>query len=286
MERIFRPCVGGKPARGARQVLTEKASTVQLCGKGISKVNSMMGVALQTCVAIAYALLLSGAAGAQSMKEMRAAYAEGRFVEAAELGAALKTSESYALAAQSLAMQGYFFAGQEEKKVLFQRGIELAEEAVRLDAANPEAHIQLAHTRGRYGQAIGFLQAVAGGYATKVRDSVEEALRLDPDMPGAHLSMATWHAEIVNDAGGMAGFLYGATAEKARRHYDRTIELMPDAKVACVEYAFGLLLMDGERNREEARRLLERAIEKSANDAVDRLYHELAVARLAALGDG
>ena len=201
---------------------------------------------------------------------MRAAYAEGRFVEAAELGAALKTSESYALAAQSLAMQGYFFAGQEEKKVLFQRGIELAEEAVRLNAANPEAHIQLAHTRGRYGQAIGFLQAVAGGYATRVRDSVEEALRLDPDMPGAHLSMATWHAEIVNAAGGMAGFLYGATAEKARGHYDRTIELMPDAKVACVEYAFGLLLMDGERNREEARRLLQLAIGKSANDAVDR----------------
>lgn len=237
--------------------------------------------------AVAYALLLSGAAGAQTMEGARAAYADGRFVEAAELGAALKTSESSALAAQSLAMQGHFFVtGQEEKKALFQRAVELAEEAVRLDPANPEAHIQLAHATGRYAQVIGFLQAVAGGYATRVRESVEEALRLDPDKAAAHLSMATWHSEIVNAAGGMAGFLYGATKKKARRHYGRTIELKPDAKVALVEYAFGLLLMDEERNREEARGLLERAVKKPSRDAVDRLYHEQAAARLAALEGG
>lgn len=238
------------------------------------------------CATIACVLLLSGAAGAQSMKEMRAVYAEGRFVEAAELGAGLKTSESHALAAQSLAMQGHFFAKGDEKKALFQRAVELAEEAVRLDPANPEAHIQLAHTTGRYGQALGFLQAVTGGYATKVRESIEEALRLDPDKPGAHLSLATWHAEIVNAAGPMARFLYGASASKARRHYARTLELMPNAKVVCVEYAFGLLLLDEEGNREEARGFLERALEKPSKDAVDRLYHEQAVARLAALKDG
>ena len=244
----------------------------------------MIKTAFLTCVALVCVFLLSAAAGAQSMAQMRAVYAEGRFVEAAELGVALKTSESYALAAQSLGMQGHFFAEGEEKKALFQRAVKLAEEAVRLDAANPEAHIQLAHTTGRYGQALGFLQAVAGGYATKVRESIEETLRLDPDKPGAHLSMATWHAEIVNAAGAMAGFLYGASEKKARGHYDRTLELMPDAKVVCVEYAFGLLLMDEDRNRKEARRLLERAVQKPSRDAVDRLYHEQAVARLAALG--
>ena len=245
--------------------------------------RSMINAAFLTCVTLVCVALLSAAAGAQSMEQVRAVYAEGRFVEAAELGAAIKTSESYALAAQSLAMQGHFFAKGEEKKALFQRAVELAEQAVRLDAANPDAHIQLAHTTGRYGQAIGFLQAVAGGYATRVRESVEEALRLDPDKPSAHLSMATWHAEIVNAAGAMAGFLYGASARKARGHYDRTLELMPEAKVVCAEYAFGLLLMDEDRNREEARRLLKRAIKKPAKDAVDRLYHEQAVARLAAL---
>ena len=246
----------------------------------------MIKAAFLTGVALVCMFLLAGAAGAQSMEEMRAVYSEGRFVEAAELGEALKTPASYGLAAQALAMQGHFFAKGEEKKALFRRAVELAEEAVRLDSANPEAHIQLAHTTGRYGQSLGFLQAVTGGYATKVRESIEEALRLDPDKPAAHLSMATWHAEIVNAAGGMAGFLYGATAKKARRHYERTLELMPDAKVVCVEYAFGLLLLDEERNREEARGLLERALKKPAKDAVDRLYDEQAAARLAALGGG
>ena len=217
------------------------------------------------------------------MEQARAAHAAGRFVEAAELGGALGTSAGYALAAQALAMQGHFFAGDGDKQGLFQRAVELAEEAVRLDPANPEAHIQLAHARGRYAQTIGFLQAVTGGYATKVRESVEEALRLDPDKAAGHLSLATWHAEIVHAAGGMAGFLYGATEKKARGHYARALELMPDAKVVCVEYAYGLLLMDEEGNREEARRLLERAVEKPSKDAVDRFYHERAVERLAAL---
>lgn len=231
-------------------------------------------------------LLLASAAGAQTLEQARAAYAEGRFVEAAELGAALKTTEGHALAAQALAMQGHFVAKDEDKQGLFQRAVEMAEEAVRLDPTNPEAHIQLAHTRGRYAQTIGFLQAMTGGYATKVRESVEEALRLAPDKAAGHLSLGTWHAEIVHAAGGMAGLLYGATEKKARRHYARTLELMPDAKVVCVEYAYGLLLLDEKGNREEARRLLERAVETPAKDAVDRLYHKIAVARLAALKGG
>lgn len=247
--------------------------------------SAMIKAALPTCVALVCAFLLAGIAGAQTMEHMRAVYAEGRFVEAAELGVALKTSDSYALAAQSSAMQGHFYAKGEEQTALFRRAVELAEEAVRLDPTNPEAHVQLAHTTGRYGQALGFLQAVAGGYATKVRESIEEALRLDPDKAAGHLSMATWHAEIVNAAGPMAGFLYGASARKARRHYDRTLELMPDAKVVCVEYAFGLLLMDEEGNREEARGFLERAVKKPSKDAVDRLYHKKATARLAALDE-
>ena len=251
-----------------------------------TSLSAMIKAALPTCVALVCALLLAGVAGAQSIEQVRAAHAEGRFAEAAELGAALKTSEGYAAAAQSLAINTHFFAKEEDKQALFQRAVELAEEAVRLDAANPEAHIQLAHTRGRYAQTIGFLQAVTGGYATKVRESVEEALRLDPNKAAGHLSLGTWHAEIVNAAGGMAGFLYGATEKKARSHFARTLELMPDAKVVCVEYAHGLLLMDEERNRDEARRLLQRAVEKPSKDAVDRLYHERAVARLAAIEGG
>ncbi len=246
----------------------------------------MTKAALQGGLVVISALLLSGAGGAWTVEEVRAVYDEGRFIEAAELGAALKTSEGHALAAQALAIQGYFLAGAGERKGLFDRAVALAQEAVRLDPANPEAYIQLAHATGRYAESIGVLQAAAGGYAAKVREAIEEALRLDPDNAIAHLSMATWHARIVGASGAVIGGLYGAAAREARRHYERAFELQPDAKAICVEYAFGLLLLDRERNREKARRLLQRAVGKPSRDAVESLYHEQAVARLAALDGG
>lgn len=243
----------------------------------------MIRAVLWVSVVIAYTLFLPDVVRAQSMEEVRSAYVEGRFFEAAERGVALKTSEGYAFAARSMAMQGFYIARGEEKRALFQRAVELAEEALRLDAGNPEAHIQLAHAVGRYAQTLGFVRAVTGGYAKKVLRSVEEALRLAPDKPGAHLSMATWHAHVVNAAGTIAGIIYGATEKKARGHYDRTLELVPNAKVVYVEYAFGLLLMDAKRNREEARNLLRSALDKPSKDAVDRFYHERAAAQFVVL---
>ena len=233
--------------------------------------------------ALVGALLLAWPAGAQTTEQAQAAYDHGRFAEAAALAEKLHTSEGYTLAAQALATHGYFAAANGKKEALFERAIQLARQAIRLDPANPEAHIQSAHAMGRYAQAVGFLKAVAGGYARKVRQAIDKALRLAPDMAGAHLSMATWHAKLANGAGPMAGLLYGATARKARRHYRRTIELAPDGKVALIEYASALLVMDKKRHRAEALRLLKRAVAKPPKDAVDRIYHKRALARLATL---
>ena len=62
------------------------------------------------CSTVAQALLLAGAARAQSVEAARAAYAEGRFIHAAELAASLETSEGYALATSSLAIYSYYIA--------------------------------------------------------------------------------------------------------------------------------------------------------------------------------
>ena len=97
-------------------------------------------------------LLLAGTAAAQSLEAARAAQDEGRFIEAARLGEALGTADGYALAAESLAIHGYYVAKEPEKEALFERAMGLAEEAVRLDPVNPEAHLQSAHAMGRYAQ--------------------------------------------------------------------------------------------------------------------------------------
>ena len=162
---------------------------------------------------------MAGAARAQSVEAARAAYAEGRFIHAAELAASLETSEGYALATRSLAIYSYYIARYDEKQALFDRAALLAREAIRLDPANPEAHLELAHVMGRQAQTLGVLKAANEGYAEKVHAAIEEALRLDPEMVPAHLSLATWHAEAVNGRGFLASVLYGATKKGALEHY-------------------------------------------------------------------
>ena len=229
-------------------------------------------------------MLPVGVAAAGTIEAARTAHAEGRFLEAVELGEALKTSEGYALAAEALAIHSYYLAGSDEKEALFERAMRLAEQAVLSDPANPEAYVQSAHTMGRHGQTIGVLKAAGRGYAEKVREALEEALRLDPDMASAHLSLATWHAEVVSAVGAfVAGAVYGAGKKAALEHYERALALAPDEKVVFVEYGLGLLLLDDRKHRERARELLARAIEMPSKDARDRIVHRWTVERLAAL---
>ena len=133
----------------------------------------MHKAAFPACLTIAHALLLASVAGAQSIEAARTAYAEGRFVEAAELAAALETSVAYALAAESLGIHGYYVAENNDKPTLFDRGILLAQEAIRLDPVNPEAHFQLAHVMGRKAQIAGVMEPIRGGYVQKVRAAIE-----------------------------------------------------------------------------------------------------------------
>ena len=238
------------------------------------------------CLTIVYLFVLGGNACAQSIEEARAAYAEGRFIEAAEIAQALGTSEGHAMAADSLAIHGYYIAPDSGKADLFRRAEEYARKAVRLDAANPEAHLQLAHAMGRQAQVAGTLNALKEGYAAKVRDAIQEALRLDPKMAAAHVSLGAWHAGALGAGGFFAGLLYGADEEKALAHFKRALELAPRDKAALFEYATGLLSLDAEENREKAHELLKRAIGLPPKDAFGRLIHQKAAERLAALGGG
>ena len=236
------------------------------------------------CLTIVCLFAPAGTACAQSIEEARAAYAEGRFVEAAEIARALGTSEGHALAADSLAIHGYYVAPEGERAGLFRRAEELAREAIRLDAANPQAHLQLAHAMGRQAQISGTLKALKEGYAGKVRDAIEEALRLDPKMAAAHVSLAAWHAGVVGAGGFFAALLYGASEKEALAHFERALELAPQDKAVLFEYALGLLKLDAEENRAKARDLLERATGLPPEDAFERLVHRKAVERLAATG--
>ncbi len=240
-------------------------------------------VCWQGIILLACLTSMGGALSDSSIEAARMAYAQGRFAEAAELAESIKTSEGLALAAKSLAIFGYHVAEDDSKLVLFDRAALLAEEATRLDADNPDAWVQLAHAMGRYAQTIGMLEAAGTGYPKRVREALEKALRLNPESADAHLSLATWHAEAVNTGGFMARMLYGASKKDALAHYRKAIRLAPEEKVIYAQYAFGLLLLNETANRDHARELLERALRMPSKDAHDRLFHQMAAERLAAL---
>ena len=234
-------------------------------------------------LSIACTFLLVGTAGAQPIEKARAAYAAGRFMEAADLARALGTSGGHALAANSLAIYGHYLAPEGDKVDFFQRAEGHARKALRLDAANPEAHLQLAHAMGRQAQVRGTLKALKEGYAGRVRDAIQEALRRNPKMASAHVSLAAWHVGVVGAGGFFAALLYGASEEKGLAHFERALELAPRDKAALFEYGLGLLHLDAGKHRAKARGLLERAIQLPPKDAFERLIHRKALDRLAAL---
>ena len=234
-------------------------------------------------VGVMSGLLLAGAVQADPLAAARAAYADGRFLEAAEIAEAVGTSEGYALATDYLAKHAFYLAEDDEQQALYQRAMQLAEEAVRLDPDNPQAHLQTAHALGRYSEGLEPMQAMRGGYPRQVREHLEKALELNPELAGAVVSLGAWHAAVVSGAGGFMARMLGATRKRSIDYFERCLELAPDYKEAYFEYADRLLVLNPKRNREQARELLTRGIEIPPRDAFERILHQRALETLASL---
>ena len=239
----------------------------------------MSRMRLFACITLA-ASLWAPAALAQSLDAARAAFEEGRFVEASELAAAVGTSEALALAAETLAIHGFHVAEESERPALFQRAQALAEEAIRLDDTNAEAYLQLSHAMGRYAETLG-KGMHALGLAKPVREAMERAVTLAPDLGRAHLSLASWHAEASRNLAGR--MMTGAVKKKATEHFERAYALAPADKAVQVQYARGLLALNKRSNRDQARELFTQAAETPPRDAYEAILQEQARAGLAAL---
>ena len=223
------------------------------------------------------------AAKSQSLGSARAAFADGRFLEAAELGEALNTSVGFALAAQSLAVYAHFEAGDAEWSEVIERAIQAGEKAVHADSLNPEAYCQYAHAIGRYAQGVGTLKAIRKGLAPKVRRALEAALEVAPDYPGAHLTFGGWHADVAA-AGALARRIYGANRKAAISHYERALELVPDSKILLYEYGIRLADLYRDSGEERAREMLETALSRPAQDKYDEYIHREIVDALKSRG--
>ena len=229
-------------------------------------------------------VLAAAGANARSLDEAKSAFAEGRFVEAAGIAEAAGTSQGFALATRALAVYGHYEAPEEDRKELFERALQLSEEAVRADSANPEAYFQSGHALGRYAQTIGVMTALRKGLGGKTREMFEATLALDPDHALAHLALGGWNADIVDRAGGLpARVMYGATKKKAIARFERALELAPELKVVLLDYALRLPKLDKKKGRARAKELLSKAVGLPVGDVYGGFVHDRAVAELAAL---
>jgi len=134
---------------------------------------------------------------------------------------------------------------------------------------------------GRYAQRVSVLKALGEGVGGKVRKALDTALKLEPGHADAHIALGTYHAEIIDKVGALAGKLtYGADKATAIRHFEKAIKLNPTAAIAYMEYANGLLMLEGDRRQAEAVKLYRKAAGCKAADAMERLDVEQAKAEL------
>lgn len=241
----------------------------------------MLIASFRTVVAAALLAALTGLpVAAGPLDAARAAWSEGRFVEAADLAEAAGGAKGFAFAAESLAVQAFYVAPEADRPALFDRALALVARALE---AKPDAaftHMAAARVMGRHGQTLTTGEAQDLGYGTKIRDILKRALELEPDSAQAMTGLAAWNARVVSVLGSFLGSItYGARESTALELFDRVLKLAPGEKVPRYEYARALRLLEGDMDR--AKELLRQALALPAKNAYQRIIDERAAALLA-----
>ncbi len=205
----------------------------------------------------------------------------GDFAEAVEL--ADKTGlEAHAVANKASGIYADYLEEDEDAQVaIYQEGIRRAEAAIRKWDDDANAHYFHAFLLGRYSQSISIGRALTQGIGGKVRDSLENALSLAPNHAEAHTALGLYHAEIISKVGRMVGKLtYGASTESALEHFERALELTPEAPIAHIEYGNGLHLLFGDDRLDDSNAAYETAAAIKPIDAMQKLDVEFAKASI------
>jgi hypothetical protein len=162
--------------------------------------------------------------------------------------------------------------------------LEVAERAPALQRATPQAPNAWyweAYALGRYSQGISVTRALAEGLGTRVRKALETTIKLAPRHADAHLALAAFHAEVIDKLGALVGGMtYGARKDVGLRLYRTALSLNPHSAITMMEYANGLVMLEGDKRMAEASKLYEDAAACQPADAMERLDVEMAKAEL------
>jgi len=204
----------------------------------------------------------------------------GEFQKATEAG--LKAGGAgitVANKAQSI-YANYLEKSEKTKLALFMEVAERAEAQTAEDPKNANAHYFMAYALGRYSQGISVAKALAQGLGGKVKSALETAIKLQPKHADAHIALGAFHAEVIDKVGSLLGRTQGASKDTGLAMYKTALKLNPTSAIAMVEYANGLVMLEGDKKMKEAEKLYADAAACEAMDAMERLDVEMAKAEL------
>jgi len=210
------------------------------------------------------------------------AFHAGDFSKAVDLGLAAGTSSGSNAANKAQVIYATYLESNEKKQLaLYEEVAKRCEALQAADPANANSFYLYAYAMGRYGQGIGVVKAATSGIAGKVKNALDTTLKLVPKHADAHIALGTYHAEIIDKVGAMLGGLtYGASKETGLKMFKKALELNPDSAIARIEYANGLVMLEGKKKIAEAEKLYQQATEHMPMDAMERLDVELAKAEM------
>jgi tetratricopeptide (TPR) repeat protein len=205
------------------------------------------------------------------------AFHAGDFEQATKLGLAQGIA-GYTVANKASAIYATYLEKSEKNKLaMFQEIAERCEEQQAEQPKNAAAYYSHAYALGRYAQGISIVKALSQGIGNKVKSSLDMTIKLAPKHADAHIGLGTYHAEIIDKVGAMIGGLtYGAKKEEGLKHFKTALALNPQSAIARVEYANGLVMLEGKKKMDEAVALYEAAAACVPLDAMERLDVELA----------
>jgi tetratricopeptide (TPR) repeat protein len=174
----------------------------------------------------------------------------------------------------------YLEKSEKTRLAMFQEVAERAEAQAAQDPKNANAHYWMAYALGRYSQGISVAKALAQGLGGKVKSALETTIKLAPKHADAHIALGAFHAEVIDKVGGLLGRTQGASKDQGLAMYKQALKLNPGSAIAKIEYANGLVMLEGDKKMKEAEALYAEAAESDAADAMERLDVEAAKAEL------
>ncbi len=157
---------------------------------------------------------------------------------------------------------------------------ERAEAQAEAEPDNANAHYLMAYSLGRYSQGISVAKALSQGLGSKIKTALERAIELQPKHADAHVALGAFHAEVIDKVGSLLGRTQGASKSEGSSNFKTALKLNPESAITMVEYANGLIMLEGDKKMKEATQLYEDAAACEALDAQERLDIEMAKAEL------